>query len=398
MGKLQVMNIGIKCAVFFLFLPSVFATVDLRGYTLAQISISTPVLKTSDHQLSVIEFKNINRLHLLQVFKDESQLELEIELNQLYQIDHGPIKNYLSSGSYRIDDFSQSIVRSHSNLKKYYLLKELDRLSYSRSIGSLDVVIGRQQISFGSAKMINPTDIFTPFSVNEINKEERSGIDAVRMRGEMGSNAEIDTGLIIGEQFDRDESAAYLRLIVPYKNIEIKPIVAYYYQAWAAGIDVIIPIEGSILYFESLMTSPKKETSYTRISTGVEYQWTEDFYSTIEYHYNGSGEGNQNDYDLFSKRFSQTHGRSYLLNRHYIAFLGAYQISALHSAQLSILSSIQDHSALVSTSWEASLNADMVFSLGGYFGVGERSGSLTRPESEFGLYGKTIYSKLKCYF
>jgi hypothetical protein len=49
-------------------------------------------------------------------------------------------------------------------------------------IGAADIFIDRQAVAWGSGRLFNPTDVVTPYAFNELDKEERLGVDAVRVR------------------------------------------------------------------------------------------------------------------------------------------------------------------------------------------------------------------------
>ena len=54
--------------------------------------------------------------------------------------------------------------------------ENLDRLVFQIRLPFADMTIGRQALSFGSARFFNPTDVFSPFSYQDLNKEEKFGV------------------------------------------------------------------------------------------------------------------------------------------------------------------------------------------------------------------------------
>ena len=67
-----------------------------------------------------------------------------------------------SEQSYRLTDIRPIIGPED---KKNVVLQNLDRFNVQFQLATGDLTIGRQAITFGSARIINPTDVFLPFNV-----------------------------------------------------------------------------------------------------------------------------------------------------------------------------------------------------------------------------------------
>ena len=65
--------------------------------------------------------------------------------------------------------------------ESFAVFHNLDRLMVTIKTGPADIVVGRQPIAWGSARIVNPTDLLAPFAFNELDKEERTGVDALRV-------------------------------------------------------------------------------------------------------------------------------------------------------------------------------------------------------------------------
>ena len=53
-----------------------------------------------------------------------------------------------------------------------------------------------QAIAWGSAFVINPTDVIAPYVYNALDQEERYGVDALRVRVPTGALSETDLGYV----------------------------------------------------------------------------------------------------------------------------------------------------------------------------------------------------------
>jgi hypothetical protein len=63
---------------------------------------------------------------------------------------------------------------------------ELDRLNVRFALPAADIVIGRQAISWGVGRFWTPSDLFVAFSPVEIDKEFKTGVDAVSVKVPLG--------------------------------------------------------------------------------------------------------------------------------------------------------------------------------------------------------------------
>ena len=80
-------------------------------------------------------------------------------------------------------------LHSGSNTKWRH---RLDRISLGFSGGPLEVIIGRQAVSWATTLILTPADPFAPFNPSDPFREYRGGIDALRVRVFTGPFTEIE--------------------------------------------------------------------------------------------------------------------------------------------------------------------------------------------------------------
>lgn len=98
---------------------------------------------------------------------------------------------------YRAADLNTRMYpKEMAGTESFAVFQNLDRLVLSIATESTDIYIGRQAVAWGSARVINPTDIIAPFALQELDKEERVGVDAVRVRIPWGFMGEVDMGYV----------------------------------------------------------------------------------------------------------------------------------------------------------------------------------------------------------
>jgi hypothetical protein len=400
MVKLKVMKYLLKTLI--ILFPIILNASEIRGYVVGQIRAQTPTLKDNPRSFGTLALENINRINYFNEM-NKFQFEIGLEFNQILQWTHDPLqeRNFEKTNTpYRLEDFRPTVLTSKSGINSYYLLKQLDRLQLHYSFYSFDITLGRQQISFGSAKLVNPTDVFTPFSPTTINTEEKNGVDALRIKKTFGPNTEAEIGILFGNKFKEENSALFIRSIFSYKELEIKPILLSYREALGVGIDFLVPYKGAHFYIESLSTFIDKKNfhSYNRTTAGIEYQWSNDLFFVVEYHYNGDGRGDTTEYDLKGLSFSRSRGSSFYLARHYFNFMLNYQLTPLHILTLTSYQNLNDGSNLFAPSWSWSFSENSTLGFGLFIGVGKETNNPFQVKSEFGSYGKQFFSKYTYYF
>jgi hypothetical protein len=267
-----------------------------------------------------------------------------------------------------------------------------------------DISIGRQPVSFGSAHVINPSDIIAPFTYNTIAKEELVGVDALRVRTPLADMGELDLGVVFGEDFEPEKSAAFVRLKTYQISTDISFMTMIFRENILLSIDLVRSIGGAGAWIEAAQTLAggaadyRPEENYFRLSVGSDYSITSKLYAYIEYHYSGAGNGRSEEYLKAIEETAFTDGAVYLLGRHYLAPGAAYEITPILVFNANALLNLEDGSILASPGFEYSITQDIYFQLMAFIGIGEESRDPLRPENEFGLYPDIYYVGLNFYF
>jgi hypothetical protein len=405
-------NAGLKkiflflCMIMFSFQPAAFTDdteITISGY------IKNFFIRSDSDTDSTSEALSRLRLRLDIGISDSSSLELAYELFPRLRSQEtrffGELLPTEALQSYRAFDLEERIYPGDEESgSDFSLFQNLDRAYVSVATPDLDIAFGRQPVSFGSAHAINPTDVIVPFTYNTIAKEELIGVDAVRVKKPLSDLGEIEAGLVFGEDFEPDKSAAFLRLKTYQLRTDITFLAMVFRKNLLLGIDLVRSIVGANAWIEAAhtmanMTSHyEPEENYFRLSLGSDYSFTSDLYAYIEYHYSGAGSGEPEDYLIKLRETAFTDGAVYLLGRHYLASGFTYQVTPLLTFSGQALINLGDGSALFAPFVEYSIAQDIFIVLGAYIGIGEGLSDTGRPESEFGLYPDTWFTALNVYF
>jgi len=346
------------------------------------------------------------RIKLNIVTSESSSWELAYEVLPWLRDQGGILSDRAFANSslftYRIEDLGENIFDDQDS--DFILAQNLDRAFLTYTATSFDLFAGRQPVAFGSARVINPTDIIAPFTVNTIAKDELVGVDAVRMKTPLAEMGEIDVGIVFGNDINADESAAFVRMKSYVFKTDVSLMTMVFKKNILLGLDLARSIgwAGTWLETAHVLTNAADdhlpEEDYFRLSIGADYSFTSRLYGFIEYHYNGAGTGTPSDYLKAAKETAFTEGAVYLLGRNYLAPGLSFEITPLIIFGSQLLFNMEDGSALISPSIEWSVSQNIYAELSAFIGVGSESPDSDRPDNEFGLYTDTYFASLSFYF
>ena len=418
----------------------------IKSYALAQDSIiienSNIESPNAENQSIAGNFQSQNSLRLMTSYLSSTtgNFEVHYEVQPLYFSNAEMAAYYtddslgaingtisLATNQYRFKDLDAVLTDVGSN---GVVLQNLDRFNYQYSNQYGDLTIGRQVLSFGSSRFINPTDIFIPFAIQTLNQEYRVGIDAIRYKADVGDFAVVDMGLVIGQDGKKQNSAAFLRGKNSIDGNDIEVIAIMLDDAWLVGAGIERAIGDFGFWFETaymdwqqtnrgeskitekLSTTALPTTAampytdnYWRTSIGSDYALNEYVIVMIEYHYNGAGSNNVEDYTELATQAPYQNAGVYLYGEHYIIPALTWLASPLLSVSASAFYNVSDSSVFFTLSSETSWSDNLYSDFGVYLSHGETMEYQRDGQnidyifgSEFGAYPLSVYASLRYYF
>ncbi|WP_250655117.1 hypothetical protein [Alkalimarinus coralli] len=405
---------GLALAAIFLLVNSTalnatdfFYSGYLKSYALWQDTID--IEQAPSNLSSQFQSQNAMRLMGSAYTETSGNVEVHYELQPVYysepQITNSSgISSTLSLGSnrYRYKDLD---VKLKDDSDYIIVWQNLDRFNYQYGNEYGDTTIGRQVISFGSARFINPTDIFIPFTISTLNQEYRVGIDAIRYQADLGDFALLDTGLIIGENAESENSALFLRGKNSVEGNDIEGMFIKLDNAWLIGGGVERALGDYGFWFETayMHLGNNSADSYWRSSIGTDYAVDDNVIVMLEYHYNGAGSNDPSNYvELLSAEPYQKAG-IFLLGQHYLIPAISWIATPLVSVNANGFFNLSDQSVFINLSSEVSWSDNLYSDFGTYISYGdnlEYDALTQRPQfgSEFGAYPLSLYASLRYYF
>ena len=320
-----------------------------------------------------------------------------------------PIAATTDSLRYRVVDFESSIYPGENDpVGSFGIFQNLDRASIAYSANFADITIGRQAIAWGSARVINPTDVIAPYTYGELDTEDRIGVDAIRVQIPIGVLGEFDTGYVFGEDFAVEKSAFFLRSQLNAVETDFSIVLLGFREHLMTGFEIARGIggagfwlEAAYVYANAFDSENGEAENYLRASIGLDYSFGGVAYGFIEYHFSGVGAGEPEDYLANLTQPAYTDGGVYLMGRHYLVPGLSYQLTPLISLSGVVLSNISNPSVFPSLQIEYNFAQDIYLSAGGFIGIGKRpetEDDETQFRSEFGGYPTLLFSSFRIYF
>ena len=257
-----------------------------------------------------------------------------------------PIAGAAGSLHYRVVDFDTAIYPDGNDPDSSFgLFHNLDRASIVYGADFGDITIGRQAIAWGSARVVNPTDVIAPYAYNQLDTEDRIGVDAIRVQIPIGVLGEFDTGYVFGENLAFEKSAFFLRSQLNALETDFSISLLGFRERLMAGFDIARGIggagfwlEAAYVYANTFDSENGEAGNYLRASIGLDYSFGGVSYGFIEYHFSGAGAGEPGDYLDNLDRPAYTDGAVYLMGRHYFVPGLTFQITPLISLSGVVLS------------------------------------------------------------
>ena len=323
-----------------------------------------------------------------------------------------PVPDPFAYRLWRNDPYVLSVENTRGN---FQIVQNWDRavMTYSPDWG--DVMLGRQAVAFGSARVINPLDVLNPFTYAAIDTETRTGVDAWRVRLPIGFMGEIDAGFVAGREGRWEQSAAFVKPRGYVWKTNVTGLVMALRGHVLVGLDLVRAVGGASVWLESgyllagvVGLERESGQDYLRLSAGADYQLAESLYGFAEYHYSGAGAGRPEEYLARLDRAAFQDGAVFLMGRHYLAPGLEYQLTALVTVSGQALWNLEDGSAVLAPGVSVSISDNAVLESGAFVGLGREPVPAPlfgppRPvpleaRSEFGLYPDIYYAAAKLYF
>lgn len=268
--------------------------------------------------------------------------------------------------------------------KRYEFNQRIHRAYVQWYSGKWQVKAGRQRVAWGTGFVWNPTDLLNPINPSAIERDEKQGVDAISATVETGALSRLEAVFAPGWT-DKPSSVA-ARGTFHRGEFDISLMAGTLRGNWVGGADFAGYLGDAGFRGEAAVVDADSST-YLRGVLNGDYNFPGGYYTIIEYHFNGSGTANPDEYDYLSL----LDGNTINLARHYVALFATKSVSSLVNAGVYGLVNLNDGSALIgpNLTWSPVENLDA--GVGGYFFLGDAT-------SEYGRQHHAFFGSIQLYF
>jgi hypothetical protein len=333
------------------------------------------------------------RLGLRGEWRGRAVLEIEDRLFWFLQADSGVNGGSAQMGLSSTQRPGRTFDLSYLLLDQdsFYLEQDVERFSLSLFLDRVDLVIGRQPITWGEGLLFPSTDLWVQYSPFELDTSLKPGVDAIRLMMAPLDNLELDVVLVDRGALEDLSSGAQLKGYLAWGNL-YGGVAKSWNRLFITG-GTSAEVRQFMIRFEGVLPFEYEESrlGLPSLTGGIDW-FSGDAMVSVEYHYNGSGALGPEGYMGQAQDERTLRGEYYLLGRHYLGALINYRPHELLGLQWVSMFNPVDQSALFTTGITYDFVQDIQLGLGQMWTLGSDPDRLTlQPTSEFGIYPHLFY-------
>lgn len=254
----------------------------------------------------------------------------------------------------------------------------------SFNTAEFDAYLGRQRIAWGSGRMWNPTDLFNPYNPAQLERDERTGVDALLVEKNFSALSRLS--FAYAPQRNAPASRA-LRYRTNFAGTDMALMAGEFRDKRVAGFEFAGRIGDAGVYGEAAHTRPKAGDAFTRGVLGAEYAFENTLTIGAEYYWNGEGTTQRSRYD-FVRLFA---GEIQSVAKHYTGMHLKYDVTPLLRSENHLILNHDDASRFLASSLVYSLSSNWDAAAGVQVFSGDAG-------SEYGRFHNVYYMYLQRYF
>ena len=340
------------------------------------------------------------------------RLTSNLELTRRVRVESHAILNFLSPPLSTSADLADSPATLYLPMERHLvnrpegrLLAAFDRLNLELEFDPLDVIVGRQALTWGVSYFWPALDLFAPFAPQRLDRDYKPGIDAVRGVLRLGQFSELEVvAASLGPDPGEDRAAGF-QLRLNAGSVDVGIMGGSFHGDDVAGLFVTSDLAGTGLRGEVSWTrsgdatdAERNRETFWRGSIGVDQQLTPYLTLILEGAYNGYGTGTPGEYPLYFDSDRISRGEVNGTGRFYGGVSLALLLHPLCTFSSTALFNGSDGSLLWLPSLTWSTGNDSELLVGSQFGFGAGPGLDGHPGTEYGGVPRTLFVGFKQYF
>jgi hypothetical protein len=332
-------------------------------------------------------------------FLDTNRLRLEIDKQADPWQFHAEIDNELLLHDFAdTPDFAYIRSREHQNLASWdsdkvsvdddhvYLRHALYRLYVKYFSPEFQAVVGKQAVDWGKMRFYSPMDLFNPLGPIEIERDYRTGVDAVNLT--LASDGLSGWNLVIAPGHDPEHARYGLKYYTNVKSYDLEFIAAQIREDQVIGAAFDGQLGGAGFRGEITQNwQQDEERTFARASLGIDYNFSEKTYLLFEQLYNG-GHSDNNPAIAFS---AKDYLKALSIEKNLSSLWYQYKFNPSLEANLYLIYDWDGESGVANPELKKELTKNTTLDVGAQLFWGEDGG-------EFGSSNHLYYAQIKWYF
>ncbi|MFC2133465.1 hypothetical protein ACFLR4_04995 [Bacteroidota bacterium] len=351
-----------------------------------------PIYSSSNEQIAQMfnmeknQFVNLTRIRLRPTLYmwDGARINIEYEISSVYSASSGNIF-FSATGINRrqLIDLTWTPVTGNNFTISHFI----DRFYFRQGFEFGNIIIGRQRISWGTGRVWNPMDLFNPISPTTFYKLEKDGADAVAAKIYLGDFTDLN--LVFNPQKKIKNSNYGFRFRTNFSEYDVSMMGGYFDSRYVVGLDFAGNLSEAGIRSEGIYSIDdiNSENNFIKFILGIDYQFTPELYTLLEYHFNGEGYTDKLQYQ-FDRLIM---GEILNLSKNYLATSAMYQLTPLINVTLSNNINLNDSSGFISIIGNYSITSDIFLNLGTQLFYGDEF-------TEYWYYPNSFYFQAEIYF
>jgi len=366
---------------------------SIRGYQFARLE-SVPGLPRWDSEVWHLRLSGTPRI--------ASRIRLEVQ----------GLVSLLSPARFGVERLTTLTTNQYLPLQHYpaddsdvRLRMAFDRLNLQFDLHHIRITAGRQAVTWGVSYFWPALDLFAPFPPQNIDREYKPGVDAVRCTLALGPYSELDIiGASLGPAPAKDGAAGALaRFHAGF--VDFGFMGGRFHRDTVAGGFFTSNLRGTGVRGELSWTDSGDSqdagldrSRFWRGTIGVDRQLNPAVALTAEFSLNGYGAGQASDYLKYLESDRVRRGEINGLGRVYAGAALTWQIHPLWTLDNSLFVNLSDSSALWVPLLTWSTGSDSDVRLGAQVGLGRNPGPGGAPRSEYGSVPVSVFAGFAKHF
>lgn len=261
----------------------------------------------------------------------------------------------------------------------------LDRLLLRWQTPDFALTLGRQALSWGTGRLWNPTDLLSPFSPTDVDREVRRGVDAARLSLPLDETTQME--LLWLPQPRLEDQGFVVRLQTNLWQTDVSGSAAKYVDDLVLGADLAgdlgplgvhgevawtLPLEGLNLDDPAhLLEDARVEGDFVRAVLGCDWRPLEELVLGGEYYFNGFGAADPDDIVSVLASERVVRGEVFGAGRHYAGLMASWLADDLLTLSTSAIVNLGDPGVLVVPALEYWLEQSVLLRVGGFVPLAE---------------------------